>query len=217
MKKTLIFDIPIQRQTGGGSYAWLFPFSLVDSDYINTPEEASKTTAHSVYVSISDRLAYVWGFTLLSDTNTQSNHRTNLIKVLFEFGKRCIIQKLQQTGQIERDEEHTMLLSHDYPNGCPYSPTQIQNPNGAIVEVEVDNNPTRKRLRQEMSKVLDLNDFRLLCSDLSISFDNLAGDRLDIKISDLISHCDKYGITSKLKSWLVDDRPNTQWDEFFRQ
>ncbi len=101
-----------------------FPFSVVDSSLAGAPEEETETQQHVVNVKISSTLASCWGLS-----------KQDLVKVLFEYGKRHIDDKLKD-GTL-RDIEELSLNTVSHPTECPFNPSRISDPNQAIIDVEI--------------------------------------------------------------------------------
>lgn len=100
----------------------LFAFTMVNGDLIGSPEEAAKTTSKRMKVSISCSVRNPWG---IDDDE--------LILVLFEIGRREIIEKLRQQGQLS-DDEFVVVPRMDT---CPFDPKRIQHPDGFTVIVDI--------------------------------------------------------------------------------
>ena len=132
MKKTIIFGepslLPITKLTA----EYLFPYSVVDSSLIGLPEEKSRTSHYFIKVGCTSTLAACWGFDWL-----QGNNISNLdfIKVLFEYGKRHIIQKLKDGDLSEKEE--LILNTSNTETTCPFDPSRIDAPLGACIEVDL--------------------------------------------------------------------------------
>jgi hypothetical protein len=114
---------------------FIFPFSVVESIYRGSPEEALKTTNHRIKVAITGTLHACWG---LDDQS--------LIKVLFEHGKRQIIQKLKD-GSLTDAQEYTLSTSNS-PHRSPFDPTKISEPVGAEVHVTIENTDLANNLNE---------------------------------------------------------------------
>jgi hypothetical protein len=101
----------------------IFPYSVVRSDLIGAPEETSSTKRFKLKLGISRSLASCW--------NLQPD---KLIKVLFEYGKRYVIQRLKDNTLTS--EQELFLTSSSYPTVCPFDPDRIPAPSGATIEVD---------------------------------------------------------------------------------
>ena len=101
-----------------------FPFSVVDSSLAGAPEEETKTQQHVVNVKITSTLASCWRLS-----------KQDLVKVLFEYGKRHIVDKLKD-GTL-RDIEELSLNTRSHPTKCPFNPSRISDPNQATINVEI--------------------------------------------------------------------------------
>jgi len=105
-----------------------FKFNVVDSSLIGAPEEKSETRDYFLKVGISETLAACWQ---LSDPD--------LFKVLFEYGKRYVIQKIKD-GTLA-DEEELWLFTTSHPTTCPFDPSRIELKEKVSFEVEIPEKP----------------------------------------------------------------------------
>jgi len=105
-----------------------FQFRVVDSSLLGTPEEISETRDYFLKVGITEILAASWG---LSDTD--------LFKVLFEYGKRHVIQKIKD-GTLSEEEE-LWLSTASHPTTCPFDPSRIEIKGEVSFEVEIPEKP----------------------------------------------------------------------------
>ncbi len=140
MKWTITFLRPSQLPSYTPSIVWLFPFTVVDSSLIGAPEENSRTTLHQVRVKVDVILAIAMGFifTTSSEENEQvKNDRHNLMKVLFEYGKRHVIRKLKETRTLAPKEE-LVLNTSSIETPSLFDPSRIDEPTGARYEVDTD-------------------------------------------------------------------------------
>lgn len=99
-----------------------FPFTVVDSSLIGSPEEESETKQHSVTVGITGVLDACWRLS-----------QPDLVKVLFEYAKRHIAEKLKD-GTLS-DKEELWLLTSSHPSKCPFDPSMISDPSQASINV----------------------------------------------------------------------------------
>lgn len=100
----------------------LLTFTMVNGDLVGSPEEIVKTTSKRMKVSISRTVRDPWGI-----------GGDELILVLFEIGRREIIERLRQQGKLS-DDEFVVVPKMDR---CPFDPKRIQHPNGFTVNVEI--------------------------------------------------------------------------------
>lgn len=68
-------------------------------------------------------------------------------------------------------------------------------------------------LRSLMSCCFDINDLKVMCFDLGVDFDDLAGNKKSVKIISLIKHFQKNGGTAELINYLRRERPDVSWPE----
>ena len=132
MKKTIIFGEPTLLPITKLTAEYLFTYSLVDSSLIGLPEQKSRSSQYSIKVGCTSTLAACWGFDWLQG-NAISNQ--DFIKVLFEYGKRHIAQKLKD-GHLSQEEE-LILNTSNTETTCPFDPSRIEAPLGAHIEVDL--------------------------------------------------------------------------------
>jgi hypothetical protein len=59
----------------------------------------------------------------------------DLVKVLFEIGKKELKERLAQGGI--PDQVSVVVSTTTHSVKCPYNPARIVNPNGAVVKIEI--------------------------------------------------------------------------------
>jgi hypothetical protein len=123
-KKTIKFEAPLPlARTRDAKDVW-FGYTIINSSFIGTPEEDSKTEEYNLKVGVSRTLTSCWGF-----------NESELIKVLFEYGKRHIFQKLIDKTLVL--DEELDLTTANTPTKCPFDPNRIDEPTGATYEKEI--------------------------------------------------------------------------------
>lgn len=106
-------------QSGQDGITIQFPFTMVVSSMVGTPEEFQVTTSHRLIVGVAARIS--WG-----------DDKVFLARVLFAVGKQEVVRQLYL--QSDLSEPVTAFV----PNGdCPVDPKTLSDPEGAIVEVEI--------------------------------------------------------------------------------
>lgn len=153
MKSTLIFEEPSCLETFSSSNRdiaqYLFKFTVIDSSLIGEPEEFSKTFRSKIIV----------GITLELNRNWQLKDKDNeLIKVLFEYGKRHVIQKLKDGTLSEREE--IFLTTSNSPENCPFDPSRIINPRYVKFEVDISKEKIMQKTEflQLAASIIDTRD-----------------------------------------------------------
>ena len=149
MSKRLIFisgnELP--RTRDGSDY--LYRFSLVDSSFIDQPEENYYTTQHRIKVGISGTMEAAW---LARQKNIE------FIKVCYEYGKRELIQKVKD-GIIQEYQEYE-ITSLNHPHKCPFQSDKINYHGGAYFDFEVGDKIMEDiSLLQMASNIIDFRDF----------------------------------------------------------
>ncbi len=112
----------------------IFPFRLIDSELIGSPEEESRSTYHQISVVVTGALAARWDLT--------DDQR---LRVMYEYAKRHAVEKIQE-GTLSKFEEID-LHPRNVELPCPFNPDRIENPNNAIVSVEI----TEKKFMEDLS------------------------------------------------------------------
>lgn len=110
--KKLIYFVTHEDVTPAGmdGAALSFPFYIVDSQLLGKPEEKSSTERHRVLVSIADARRRGWH---ISDED--------LPKVLFEFGKRHLVEILENGAALsESTLTSRMITTASHPGPCPF-------------------------------------------------------------------------------------------------
>lgn len=106
-------------QSGQDGTTIQFPFTMVISSMVGTPEEFLVTTSHRLRVGVASRIN--WG-----------DDEIFLVHVLFTVGKQEIVWKLYLQGVLS--ELETVFVPH---GECPVDPGTLSDPKDAIVEVEI--------------------------------------------------------------------------------
>jgi hypothetical protein len=131
MEKYIItFLQPHELPTMRDAFEISFPYFLVEEKYLGTPEEKSETKKHYIKVGITGRMDASW---------RAKDKNFNLLKVLYEYGKRHIIQKLKD-HTLQRDEE-LIVLSTTHPDNCPFESDKIIGPNSNPITIEIPDIP----------------------------------------------------------------------------
>lgn len=106
-------------QSGQDGTTIQFPFSMVGSSMIGTPEEPQVTTQHMLRVGVAARRR--WG-----------NDEDSLAWTLFTVGKQKISEELCLHGELPE------LITTFVPNGeCPVELMTPSKPEDAIFEIEI--------------------------------------------------------------------------------
>jgi|GEM_PF-6776389 len=140
MKKTITFQRPSQLPTYSRAIVWSFPFLAVDSALLGAPEEENKTLPHQIRVFATFELILSWNFYFvisseINDRVTQERH--DLMKILYEYAKRHIAQKLKNAGSLST-EENLELNTTNTETRRPFNPSRIPDPEGDRFEVSDD-------------------------------------------------------------------------------
>ncbi len=138
MVKTIVFKEPkhIFSDNALDATEYSFPYTMVDTALVGSPEERSETKCNRIKVSISGTLETMW---------FGRDENLDITKVLFEYGKRHIIQKLKDGTLLEKEE--LWLTTATHPKSCPFNSDRIPDPNGNKIEVELGD----EKLMQNMT------------------------------------------------------------------
>lgn len=140
MKHQVRFQPPWKKVPPGDQVDICFPYSLVDMKFIGTPEERARTSQNEIDVVVTGTLLHLW---------KNQNPQADLVKIMFEYGKRHIIEKLRDHTLLK--DEALVLSSHNVEHPCPYDSDRIDNPANAVVEIEV---PEEGSLQMESDNTL---------------------------------------------------------------
>lgn len=108
---------------GDDSRSFRFPVWMVPVDLIGGPEESQATTSHRVIVTVTRTRLSGWQLT-----------DSDLLRVLFEIGSRVIGEKVK-SGALKQ-EEKIVVSTESHPGICPFDPSAISNPEGAVFEID---------------------------------------------------------------------------------
>lgn len=114
-------QLPITRD----GLDFLFSFTIVDSQYVGSPEEFRKVEHCHLLVGISGTLDTMWGLQGLP-----------LVKTLFELGKRHLVEKVKDGTVSSRTE--LQLASSNAPKKAPFDTARIPDPKGVEVFVPME-------------------------------------------------------------------------------
>lgn len=126
MNKTIFFEPSRRIISGRDVTEYVFPFRVVNTDLVGGPDEKLYSSRHTIKVAVTETLSATWEFT-----------DDELHRVMFEYGKRHTIQKLQDGTLREVEELDLHTGNAQYP--CPFNPAQIENPMKAVITLELSN------------------------------------------------------------------------------
>jgi hypothetical protein len=161
MGKVLTFEKPKELRTSRDATEYSFPFRMVDSNFVGAPEEMTRSTQHTLIVSVSGTLESCW------QLSTQL-----LIRILFEYGQRHVKQKILD-GALSQFEE-LFLHTGNTETSCPFDPNRIEDPSGATLEIENTGKPLMEdpTFLQLASRIIDARD------NINALFHNKHGEKL---------------------------------------
>jgi hypothetical protein len=194
MEKTLTFQEPRQLQSRRLAVEFIFPFSMVDSSLVGKPEEKSLTSQHQIKVTASLQLTASWGFPTTAGQHTQYNI-DDLPKVLYEYGKRYVVEKLETVHNLATEEELN-LDETKVESGCAFEPSVIENPSGAIIKVNLNTSGVQSKQQKGIDTEIvfvDLNRIDELRAIKSTQFD----------LARLVRFCEELNICYKNECYLA--------------
>jgi hypothetical protein len=161
MGKVLTFETPQELPGRREATEYRFPFRMVDSNFVGTPEEMARSTQHTLLVSVSRTLKACWQI---------SQHL--LPRILFEYGRRHLKQKVLDAALSQSEE--LFLHTGNTETPCPFDPDRIEDPAGATLEIEHTGRPLMEdpTLLQLASRVIDTRD------NINALFHEKHGDKL---------------------------------------
>lgn len=114
-----------ERLAKAGDYEeFLFRFSMVDASHIGSPEESALTTHATVFVKISRTLQNTWRLQM-----------SDLVKVLFEYAKRHLMEELSRGAPVA--DGRVDLNTSTAPTDCPFDSAKIAMDPNLNFEVEI--------------------------------------------------------------------------------
>jgi hypothetical protein len=167
MKKTFRFhgghQLPLSKRR---ALEFVFNFSLVDSDLMDTPGETAATQFVTIQVSITDILKAMW---------SNQDPSLDIEKVLFQFAKRHLSEKLREGTLLP--EEELWLTTTTQPPASPFESSRIHMKNGEAFEVELSGKPIMEDLTymQLATKIIETRDYIN-----AVANDKLAGRLLSL-------------------------------------
>lgn len=102
-----------------------FPVTVIDRNDLGTPRQVSKSISFHIRADISRSRLTTW-----------SLKEGDLIKVMFEIAKKNLISAIS-SGIWNGEDIDVQTNTHTYKGTCPFNPSLIQEPTGAVLEIEV--------------------------------------------------------------------------------
>ena len=130
MKKTLRLLSVVPLSTQRDAIEFNFHFSFIDSNLIGRPEENSSTQPVTIVTSITGTLHTMW---------SNSDPSFDVLKVLFEFSKRHLSEKLKEGTLLPKEE--LWLSTATQPSASPFESKKIQMEIGKSFDVEISGAP----------------------------------------------------------------------------
>ena len=122
-------------------------------------------------------------------------------KVVDEFiSKSRLKNRRNLTNHSDRPANHQLDKSHSANHD-----TESESPQTIVEPSRVFKDTTA--LRKAMHKTFNLSDFKLLCSDLGVNYDDLEGEMLEVRMQSLIDHFRRRKRYQELVQQLLKLRP----------
>lgn len=102
-----------------------FSVTIIDRNDLGKPRQASKSISFHITAEISRSRLTTWGL-----------NEGDLIKVIFEIAKENLISKIG-SGKWNGEDIDIQINTRTYKGACPFDPSIIQEPTGAVFEIEV--------------------------------------------------------------------------------
>jgi len=142
MNKTLhLIDYKDITPLSKHSFVIRYYFTLIEDSKINTPEEENETEKIFIDVEISWTKAATWN---LMDESAYPN----VVKILFEYGKREIIEKIKDSTIEKGNTLH--IYTNTHPElVCPFNPNKISINKGQKFKISIPDETLNQRLQGE--------------------------------------------------------------------
>jgi hypothetical protein len=102
-----------------------FPVTIINRDDLGTPRQTSKSISFQIRAEISRSRLTTWGL-----------GEGELIKVMFEITKEHLTSALS-SGTWNGTDLEVQINTHTHKGACPFNPALIEEPSGAILEIEI--------------------------------------------------------------------------------
>lgn len=102
-----------------------FPVTVINRNDLGKPRQTSKSTSFHIRAEISRSRLTTWGL-----------KEGDLIKVIFEIAKEHLLSEIS-SGKWNGEDIDVQINTRTYRTACPFDPSLIQEPTGAVFEIEV--------------------------------------------------------------------------------
>ena len=102
-----------------------FPVTVIDRNDLGTPQQASKSISFQIRAEISRSRLTTWRL-----------GEGDFVKVMFEIMKEHLISALS-SGKWNGEDIDVQINTQTYRGACPFNPSLIQEPTGAVLEIEI--------------------------------------------------------------------------------
>ncbi|MDP1676632.1 MAG: hypothetical protein Q8L88_07165 [Bacteroidota bacterium] len=171
MKKTVKFLGGIYLPKQRDAIECVFDFSITDSNLIGMPEEKSSIEYVTIKASITGTLHVMWAY---------HDAFLDVMKVLYEFSKRHISEKIREGTILQKEE--LWLSTSSQPQASPFESSKINMKTGDSFEIEILGTPIMENLSymQLATNIIETRDY----------INGVAKEKLGGKILSLLSERD---------------------------
>lgn len=122
---TITFLQPRELSTMRNAFEISFSYLLIEDKYIGTPEEKNRTYENNIKVGITSRMNGSW---------RAKDKDIDLLKILCDYGKRFIIQKLK--NHTLQENEELIISSATHTDEYLFELNKIIVPGGNQIKIE---------------------------------------------------------------------------------
>lgn len=171
MNKIVTYNHGEYLETDRDAIKSRFLFSVIDSNLIGKPEEKSATESISVIAFISGTLHSMW---------TYRDPSLDPLKILFEFAKRHILEKIKEGTILQKEE--IWLTTNTQPKESPLETNKIRMISGDQFEIEIPRNPIMENytFMQIATDIIETRDY----------INGIASENLGARLLTLVSERD---------------------------
>jgi hypothetical protein len=129
---------------------------------------------------------------------------------------------LQEYETLQRHPIASLPLRHNPKSVRPSSPQKQTVPEGSSAKTTVNERATSLangrlvELCQNITEHFNLGELRMLCFEMGIDHENLAGETKADRARELVTYCERHGRTPELVTRCRILRPNTSWEDAYK-
>lgn len=130
----------------------VFSYNVFWIENEGKPEEKKVVKENLIKTGVSGSRAITWNFQIWQFN--RPHYYDNLAKILFEYAKRHIIKKIKE-GTLKEIEQF-MLLTTNSPAEIPFNPDKIEDPKGAVFEIEFSSEESLEKMLNHNTLAADI-------------------------------------------------------------